>query len=279
MKKNKKIIISIITIISIIFISFLIIYNVKNKKKMIKENDEIEENNELVGGIENEEYYYKKQKEYENISNEYEDLVAQYAEKRFTEEEKSIIKDYQKKMTEAKDRETKINLSHEYAKVYENFKEKEFTKQELDEINKLSDKINELETIVDEYQELIAKVEEEKSKEDLQTIENGNIQSYRKDIISEKEYDGLKFCDIKLIYDATKDATKISMKIVNTTSETKGNKLATLNFTGSTDCKYPIKIEEVAVNEYIEEEVLIPFDLTNTNKLEIIDYNQNDYKE
>lgn len=274
MKMNKKIIIAII-IILLIIISIVIGLKL-NKKSEVTDKDN-DENEGLTGLIENEKYYYEKQKVYSKKVDEYEDLVAKYSNEKFTEEEKNTIEDYRRRMSEA-DKETKKKLSNEYTKLYEEYMEKEFSQEQLEEVRKINETIEQLEPIVNEYQELIAKAEEAKSKEGLVILEDGKIQNNKENIVSEKEYEGLKFNDIKLIYDTKEESSTISMKITNTTNEAKGNKLITLSFTGNTESKFPMKIEEISEGEYIEEKIPIPIDLTDASNLEIIDFNEKDYK-
>lgn len=281
MNKNKKGTILIIVILIIILAGIAIyLTNRKNDTKNETNNINNEEHQDeegLTGLIDNEEYYYSKQKEYNEISGEYEDLVSQYASEKFTEEQKNVIKDYNKKMIAAEDKETKKKLSDEYVKIYNKYMQQQFSEEQLKSLDEKRKQMEELEPIVDEYQELIAKAQEEKSKEGLQTLEDGNIQSNRSGITGEKEYNGLKFSNIKLIYNPTKKETTISMKVENITDETKGNELVTLNFTGNTECKYPIKIEEISAREYLEIQFSIGANLTDTDNLEIIKFDESDY--
>lgn len=276
---NKKII-SIIVILIIMLVGISIYFTNKkdDKKNEINTEEHQHEEDGLTGLIDNEEYYYNKQKEYDEISEEYENLVSQYASEKFTEEQKNVIKDYKRRMTEAKDKETKKKLSKEYVKIYNEYMEQQFSEEQLKLLGEQRKQMEELEPIVDEYQELIAKAQEEKSKDGLQTLENGNIQSNRSGITGEKEYNGLKFSNIKLTYNPTTEETKISMKVENITDEAKGNELVTLNFTGNTECKYPIKIEEILSGEYLEINIPTNADLTDTDNLEIIKFDENDYK-
>lgn len=284
MKKvlKKEIIISLIILILVIS-TFVII---KNKNKNNVKNEEtheeyIEEEEGLTGLIENEQYYYDKQKEYNKISDEYDTLVQKFASERFTDEQKAIIREYQNKKIEAmknKDKETKLRLSKELSEIYRGYMEQQFTSEQKDIINERRKKIEELQPIVDEYQELIIEAQERKSKEGLEILEGGKVKNNRQGIVEEKEYDGIKFNEIQLIYDPIADKTTISMKATNSTNEVKGDKLVTLNFTGNTSCKYLMRLEKIQAGEYTQIELPMDTQLEDTDKLEIIDFNEKDYE-
>lgn len=284
MKINKKIMI--LMAIILIILAGTIIYNIsKNnndkKQESIAENHEHEEEIKMTGLIENEEYYYEKQQEYNTISEEYEELVKKFASESFTETQKSVIADYQAKLTEAVkngNKEEKIKLSHEYVKVYEEYRNESFSDEQLKLVNSKKEKVEELEKIANEYQEKIAVAQEEKSKERLETLGDGRIKNNREGILLDKTYDGLKFSDIQLIYNPKTEETTISMTVTNNTNEPRGNKMVALNFTGNTECKYLMKLEEISAGEYVPIELPMKTDLRDTNNLEIIDYNENEYK-
>lgn len=275
-----------IVILIIMLVIVTIVYNInknnnKGKPQEIVESYVHEEELGLTGLIDNEEYYYEKQKEYNTISEEYEELVKKIASEQFTEEQKKVIEEYQEKLTKAAqsgNKEEKIKLSHEYVKLHEEYRNKSFSSEQLKIVNTKKEKMEELESIVDEYQEKLAIAQEEKSKEGLETLSDGKIKSNREGILSEKTYDGLKFSDIQLVYNPATGETTIEMTITNDTNEARGNKLVTLNFTGNTECKYLMRLEEVSSGEHMKIEFPMKADLRDTDTFEIIDFNENDYQ-
>lgn len=270
MDKSKKIIAMIALIIVMAII--ITIFNIKNSNKGNKEN--IIENSEdgLTGLIDNEEYYYNKQKEYIQITEEYNELISQYSDEMFTEEQKKEIKEYEEKMENSLDEETEIQLSNEYSNKYKEYMEQQFTEEQKNEINEKKKRLDELEPIVGKYQDLIDQAQEKKAKEGLETLQDGKIINRKSGIIEDKEYNGIKYTNIQLIYNPIDKNTVLSMNIKNTTEEIKEAELVTLYFTGNAECKYPIKVEKLIPNETMSIEITISANLTYCNKFEVIKY-------
>lgn len=279
MSKKK---VSILVIIVIIVISLIVFFTFWIKKDNKSDESFIEDSSEeeLTGLIDNEQYYYDRQKEYEETFDEYEELVKRFASEKFTEEQKAKISEYQVKMTEAAnnyDNVTQEKLSKEYVQLYQEYMQKQFSEEQLKIVKDKNDIIDELEPIVIEYQELIEKAREEKSKQGLETLEDGRIKSNRPGIVSDKEYDGVKFSEIQLIYNPETDKTVLYMKATNTTDETKGNKFVTLHFTGNPEGTFLMMLNEIPKDEYDIIEFPLNEDLRDTDVFEIIDFNENDY--
>lgn len=275
--KKTKYIVLIVAILILIIVGIFLCIN--NKETDVEDNEIQDEEIGLTGLIDNEQYYYDKQQEYYKVSEEYEDLTTKYVDESFTDEQKSIINDYNEKLNNESDNDKLQQLGEEYSKLYEQYIEQQFTEEQKKVLEEKKRQMDELEKIVIEYQDLIEKAQEEKDKSEQEVLEDGKISIRRSDVVEDKEYNGIKYTNIQLIYDPVKKETVLSMKAENITDETKGNEMITLNFTGRTECKYPLKIEEIPTKEYLEIELPIDADLRDSDKLEIIKFEESDYKQ
>lgn len=170
----------------------------------------------------------------------------------------------------------------EYNKAYEEYDKLNFlsNKEELSEeqlncLKELKNQIDILEPIVNEYNNLLANAIEKLRNENLETLEDGTIKSNRSGITDDKEYNGVKYKNIQLIYNPTDKKTVISMNVENITDEVKGNEIVYLQFKGRTEAKHPVSIMELQPNETCPIKMSIEADLTDTDTLEIVKYENN----
>lgn len=269
--KNKKIIITIISILVIIILGIAIykIIDSNNQNKEVLEDSE----EGMIGGIENEEYYYEKQEEFRKLEEQEENLIQRYIDSEFSENEKSELQDYQKRMTEAVqngNKDEKRKISDQYIARIEELLELRCSAEQKNELKEIREKEKELESIVEEYDNLKLAEYARRDKEGIEVLEDGRKSNKREDVISDKETNGLKFSNISLIYDTQKKETIFKSTVTNTTQENKDNQQeVTLKFTGDVETEFQILIEPLLSNESMDVEIPISADITMASKLEI----------
>lgn len=247
----------ILIVIIVLMVTGFSIYKNNNNKNIETNEEEIKEDNggideEVLALIDNSEYYVDKNKEYEERFNEYEDLVDKLANEKFTQEQKDSLAELNKKIMNEKDKDKFRSLKKEYRELKISYMNQDFSESELNQLATINEEITKLEPIVDEFYTKIQEAEDKLSTANLDKLEDGTIISKRDGILSEKEYDGIKFSEIELKYDVNSKTTTLRMKVENTTSEVKGNKILQINFEGKrTTGKYPFKLEEISPKECI----------------------------
>lgn len=269
--KNKKTlgILLLILLILICFITIIVI----NKNNNPIDTDNENQRDGLVGGIENEDYYYQKQNEYIDLEDERENLTQKYINTMFSNEEKSELAEYQNKMTNAVkngDRELKKQISKEYVQKIEDIIENKCTEEQKNKLNELNKKIEDLEPIITEYDRLKMVEIEKRRNEGIITLPNGDKSNTRENIIKDKEVNGWKFSNISLIYNSRENCTIFKARVSNATEETKENETLMLKFTGDVGINLPINIEQQLKGEYQEIEVPIYSNIIYANNLEIL---------
>lgn len=277
MQKNKKIIL-IIVIISIILLIIgcfgIILYkNIRSTNTECceeEQNDEIDA--EVLALIDNSEYYQEKVKEYDEITQKYEDLATKYKNECFSGEEIEKLKNLEIKMKSTNNKEEKIQFSHERAALFKEYIKKELTDEQINELETLENKIDELEVITNEFCDKVQEATDILSKQGLKTLSDGNILNQRESMLSTKEYDGIEFSEIELVYNPNTKASTLKMKAKNTTNEVKGNELVKINFIGKrTNGMYPIQLDEILPGEYTDLEIqMADTDYSDTDSFEVV---------
>ena len=269
--KNKKIIITIILIFIIVLIGILIYKIIDNNSKNKEPLEEIEEG--MIGGIENEEYYYGKLQEYRKLEEQEENLIQNYIEIEFSEDERNELRDYQRRMTEAVQngkKDEKRKISDQYIARIEELINLRCSTEQKNELKSIRDKEKELEPIIDEYDNLKTAEYERRDNEGIELNQDGTINNKREDVINNKETNGLKFTNISLVYDSKKKETIFKSKVTNITQENKENQQeVTLKFSGNVEMEFQIVIEPLLSNESMDIEIPISANITMANKLEI----------
>ena len=264
--KRKKIILVIFLIVCIL------IFLKSNAKKRGIEN--------TIDEIENEAYYKEKEEEFLAAEDEYDEVLTEYINEEFSDEDKQVLADYNKKMTKAVNdgnKEEKITVSHEKTEYIKEVSKKKFSEEQLKKLEEIQECIDELEPIVDEYAEKLADLEEKQFWEDRITLSNGIILNEREKVISDKECNGLKFTQIGLRYVPTEKCTKFAATVSNISNEAKEEKIS-VKTTGDVETIFPLNIEKLETGESYSFEIEIYEDISMANTLEIVEYNEQDYE-
>lgn len=269
--KNKKLMITIISIFIILLLIILIYKIINNNSKNKEPIEEIEEG--MIGGIENEEYYYGKLQEYRKLEEQEENLIQNYINNYFLENEKNELKDYQRKMTEAVQngrKDEKRKISDQYIARIEELINLRCSTEQKNELKSIRDKEKELEPTIHEYDNLKIAEYERRDNEGIEVNQDGTTNNKREDVINDKETNGLKFSNISLGYEPEKKETIFKSKVTNITQENKENQQeVTLKFSGNVEMEFQIVIEPLLSSESMDIEIPISANITMANKLEI----------
>lgn len=174
-------------------------------------------------------------------------------------------------------KEEKKKISDEKTKYIENISQKRFTKEQLEKLEEIQKRKDELEPIVDEYMEKKAELEEKKFNEGRVTLEDGTIVNQREAVIGEKECNGLKFSNIELKYIPEEKCSKFSAIVSNISNEVKEGRVS-VKITGDVETIFPLNIERLEPGENYSFEINNYNDISMAGKLEIVEYNKNDYE-
>lgn len=269
--KNKKIIITIISIFIIVLLGILIYIIVNNNSRSKEPLEEVEEG--MIGGIENEEYYYGKLQEFRKLEEQEEELIQNYIDNAFLESEKNELRDYQRRMTEAVQngkKDEKRKISDQYIARIEELINIRCNTEQKNELQSIRNREKELEPIVNEYDNLKIAEYKRRDNEGIEVSADGKTINKREDVISDKETNGLKFSNISLLYDSQKKETIFKSKVTNVTQDNKENQQeVTLKFSGNVEMEFQIVIEPLLSNESMDIEIPIATNVTMANKLEI----------